>query len=123
MNVDALDKCGGAAITVGALAPGQTFLSEPMAIPEVALRVSFEIRATPSTAVAPTLTVKIRQGNSNANATLVDRAITSPTAFTAFAAGAEAKALAADDVVANYVQLEIACTVGPCVVSCVASAR
>ena len=123
--MDSLESPTGVVLPIpadGVLAVGATYLSPPMFIPSYAIRVSLEVRAARVTNVAPTLTVKLRQGNTPA-ATLVDRVVTSPAGLAAIGVAGAAE-LMTDDVVASYYQVEIACTVAPCkVTSAVAGAR
>jgi hypothetical protein len=92
-----------------------------MEAPKGALYASFEIRAI-YVSGTPTLTVKVRQGNRGGNAvTLIDRAITSPTALAAMADDAEA--LVTDVIAANFVQLEISCAGGAADVTVYGGAR
>jgi hypothetical protein len=122
--VDSLESPTGVVLPIpnsGVLAVGETYLSEPMFIPSYAIRLSLEVRAARVTSVAPTLTVKLRQGNTEA-ATLVDRGVASPAALAAIGATGAA-VLLTDDVVSCWYQVEIACTVAPCQVTAVAGAR
>lgn len=119
-----LDHIEGAPLTDigtgGRIEAAATYLSGAIHIPREAIRLSLEIRATRVTGT-PTLTCKIRQGNTSVNATLIDRGVTSPAALAAFSG--TAVALMSDDVVCNYCQFEIACTGGSADVVAVAAAR
>ena len=123
--MDSLESPTGVVLPIpsdGVLAVGATYLSPPMYIPSYAIRLSLEVRAQRVSNVAPTLTVKLRQGNTPA-ATLVDRGVTSPSGLASIGASGAA-VLMSDDVVAAYYQVEIACTLAPCkITSAVAGAR
>lgn len=114
-----LDHLEGVELVVPMVSPGSPYLSPILALPKVSIRVSFEIRASKPMASGadPTVTVKVRQGNSRENhSTLIDRALTVEAPFDGSAAidNTGAEILLADDVVGGFVQLDISCTGGPC---------